>query len=129
VLCAICHKTNETMRLCAKHRADPANVDWVERTTESDTDDLDEAMAIAGASERLSTIVGGARKLDTETAAEVVRLQLYGTVKRLRRRRNENGHLLRGWEEREEPMSFQEIAKNAGCSESYVRKVLRRVRQ
>jgi hypothetical protein len=82
-------------------------------------------MSVAGGS-RLSSLSGGRRKKDTALAHRVVRVARWTRLV-WRRRRNENGHPLRGWEWREEELPLREVALLARCEESYVRSVLKRL--
>lgn len=134
--CAVCYVdpltgrrgTNETSDICQACHDDPANVDWC---AESDLDqtsaDVDVTLGAAGGG-RLEGVFGGGRKFNTELAHRVVKIAVRTKTRVVRRRRrNVNGHSLRGWVDVIEGVPLREIAKEAKCSAEYVRRVLRRL--
>lgn len=127
-LCAICDSTNDTADICESCHADPANVDWCEPSEyEQSAEDVDVTVATAGG-DRLESVFGGRRKGATDLARRVVQIALRTKTRVVRRRRrNVQGHPLRGWHDVHEGVPLRQIASEAGCSAEYVRQVLRRI--
>jgi hypothetical protein len=132
VECAVCQWDPDTgrvgnantHRLCGDCSSAEENADWREPSDfEQAIGDVAVATAAAGGA-RLEPLAGRRRKIDTDLADRVIRAAR-GRVSRRRRRRNAKGYLLRGWVTVEEGPSLREIAKEAGCSFAYARKVLR----
>jgi hypothetical protein len=134
VECAVCQWDPETgrvgnantHRLCGECSSAEENADWCEPSDyEQTAEDVDVTTAAAGG-QRLEAIAGRRRKVDTALATRVIRAARR-RIPRRRRRRNAKGDLLRGWVTVEEGPSLREIAKEAGCSPEYARKVMRQL--
>lgn len=137
VLCAICQYdpitkrigNHETHRRCEDCTEAEENADWAQPSEyEQGSDDVDALSEVAGSC-RLSEMFGGARKGDEDTTSRVISAAMNLTFKVMRRRRNIDGHLLRGWVEVEIKPSLREIAKEAECSHEQVRRILKRVHE
>ena len=120
-LCAICHLTNRTTRLCQDCRADPANADWQERDPAETTDAADGFASHL----RFADCQGaGIGPVDPRTA-EVLRLVYSGSVQVARRNRGSDRargsivHVVRA-------PTFADIARAVGITRQAVRKIVRK---
>lgn len=136
VECAICQYDPvtgrignvRTHRLCTDCKQGAENKAWKEPSEqEQGTDDIDAAVAISGAGVRIEALAGGKRKADTELADRVINIARTAMVPRRRRKRSAAGKITRGFETVMVPPNEREIAEMAGCSQTYVRKLLKRV--
>ncbi|HEX4461920.1 MAG TPA: hypothetical protein VIA18_28265 [Polyangia bacterium] len=134
MICAVCYVdpitgrigTNDTMDICAACKLLPENQDWHEASAyERSSEDVDAAPSKSG--DRIEAMFGGKRKHATTMADRVIQIADEAIIRVRRRRRNAQGAKLRGWETVEREPTEREIAELAGCSQSYVRKCLKRI--
>jgi len=126
VLCAVCDATNATTRLCSRCRADPANASW-QATPPSQETRSSRPQAERFAYEVAWDPARHGRPRPLETLAErIAWLAAYGRRTEARVYRDARGRR-RGTRIRRHYLGQRSIARLAGCSRSYVRKVLSRI--
>lgn len=123
-LCAICDETNQTVNLCAACKADPANTGW---NWKEDVPCDNIAAENAEALDAFLDEQQGERAPEiTPTFQAVAQLVRYGERVRYPRRCDRQGRR-RGFRYKYQPCSTYRIAELAGCSQSYVMKIIRYV--
>ncbi len=122
--CAICRGNDNIPRLCATHRADPANAGWLERDEAPTSNSVDTLVPAC----RLAELHGArAAREVTEREKTILRLSTFGTEERVPY--TDKAGRRRGSYGRRRALSLREIAKEAGCSPSWAWKVIERARR
>jgi hypothetical protein len=121
MVCAVCDKTNATMRLCDLCRRKPENAGWSQGADEQLTENI-ESFAPSG---RLAELQDHALPHVGERTRVVLQL-VYGANISIpyRPRGRERYRLEWRWESR--PLSLSEIAHLVGCSREAVRRIIHR---
>jgi len=119
-LCAVCDSTNETTRLCATCRRDPANGAW------QATPHAQEGAGGARYAVTWDPARHGRPQAVQTLAERIAWLAAYGRRVETRVYLDARGRR-RGPRERRRYLGQRSIARLAGCSRAYVRKVLGRI--
>ena len=120
ILCAVCDNRSDVDTLCARCKRDLANVDWIEPPHQESSTDVIETVAIAGG--RLADLQEKRPRIYTALQTQIIKRLIVGIrVSSAYRDHRGKKHGVR-WTVGEP--SLRAIAKEFGCSHTYVRRVL-----
>ena len=119
--CAVCEAPSRR-ELCDSCASDPANVDWIERKEVIDSMPDDDKQRVS-----MQELFGRAPRGPTAKQKKILELFTKGQ-KLYRYRYIDRRGVSRGYRIEKRPLTHREVAERTGCTERYVRLVLRTIK-